>query len=128
MGRGGSTRELRLVTATYKVLEKRRGIAKPKLRIDSHLCRLIILGARVIIRDILKGKKKSSKVKIIGRFTSPRSSIGENEIFNYTNRKTKMDCPKYIPVGSGRLVVCAPGHRVILSDPQTAFTKATDPT
>lgn len=61
MGRGGSTRELRLVTATYKVLEKRRGIAKPKLRIDSHLCRLIILGARVIIRDILKGKKKELK-------------------------------------------------------------------
>lgn len=49
-------------------------------------------------------------MKIIGRSTSPRSSIGENEIFNYTNRKTMMDCPKYIPVGLGRLVVWAPGH------------------
>lgn len=46
------------VTITYKVLEKRWGIAKPKLRIESHLCKLIILVARVIIRDILKEKKE----------------------------------------------------------------------
>lgn len=53
------------------MLEKRGGIAKPRLRIEPNLCKLIILVARVIIRDILK-KKKSSKVKIIERFISPR--------------------------------------------------------
>ena len=37
------------------------GIANPRLRIESHLCKLIILVARVIIRDILKEKKKELK-------------------------------------------------------------------
>jgi hypothetical protein len=63
---------LEFVTITYKVLEKRWGIAKPRLKIESNLCKLIILVARVIIRDILKKKKENLKVKIIGRFTSPR--------------------------------------------------------
>jgi hypothetical protein len=49
---------LEFVTITYKVLEKRWGIAKPRLKIESNLCKLIILVARVIIRDILKKKKR----------------------------------------------------------------------
>lgn len=61
---------LEFVAIIYKVLEKRRGIAKPRLRIEPNLCKLIILVARVIIRDILK--KKEPESKIIGRFISPR--------------------------------------------------------
>ena len=50
--------QLRNCHHNIQVLEERWGRAKPGLKIEPNLCNLIILVARVIIRDILKGEKK----------------------------------------------------------------------